>query len=126
MRFIDASVPRFVVAGTMNTGLTYIAYLALLRISTYRVAFTLAFAMGILVSYLFNARFVFQRPTSWPSFLRFMLIYVVQYVLGLLIVSLCVEWLDMTAMLAPLIALAVTVPLTYLLSRTLFVGRQPL
>ena len=48
----------------------------------------------------------------------------VQYLLGLLLVALCVEWLGLAAWLAPLIALGVTIPLTYLLSRALFMGAE--
>jgi putative flippase GtrA len=120
MKSIDGSAPRFVAAGAVNTAATYVAYLALLQIAMYRVAFTLAFAAGILLSYALNARFVFRRPASWRSAWRFPLIYLLQYVLGLALVSICVEWLHAPQWLAPLIPLAVTTPLTYLAMRKLF------
>ena len=34
MKFIDASLPRFLVAGAVNTGLTYLGYLLLLQVAT--------------------------------------------------------------------------------------------
>jgi putative flippase GtrA len=120
MKFIDASAPRFVAAGVVNTAATYVAYLALLQVAVYHVAFTLAFVAGILLSYALNARFVFRRPASWRSAWRFPLIYVLQYALGLALVSICVEWLRAPTWLAPLMALVVTVPLTYLAMRKLF------
>ncbi|HEV8500226.1 MAG TPA: GtrA family protein [Casimicrobiaceae bacterium] len=120
MKFIDASAPRFVAAGAVNTAATYAAYLALLQIAAYRVAFTLAFVAGILLSYALNARFVFRRPASWRSAWRFPLIYLLQYALGLALVSVCVEWLQAPTWFAPLMALVVTVPLTYLAMRKLF------
>jgi putative flippase GtrA len=124
MRSIDASVTRFLMAGMVNTGLTYGTYLLLLQVSPYGVAFTIAFVLGIFLSYLLNTRFVFRRPASWRSFFRFPLIYIAQYLLGLLLVSFCVEWMNMAEWLAPLIALVVTIPLSYLLSRALFIGRR--
>jgi putative flippase GtrA len=124
MRSIDTSIPRFLVAGAANTGLTYLAYLLLLQVTVYRVAYSIAFVIGILASYLLNARFVFRRPASWRSFLQFPLIYAVQYLLGLLLVSLFIEWLGLTAWVAPLVALTLTIPLTYWLSRALFVGKE--
>jgi len=123
MKFIDSSVQRFLIAGVANTGLTYLAYLLLLQVSPYGVAFTVAFVLGILASYLLNALFVFRRRMSWRSFFRFPLIYMVQYLLGLLLVSLCVEWFGVAAWIAPLIALTVTIPLTYLMSRAVFGAR---
>lgn len=124
MRFIDGTIPRFAVAGVVNTGATYIAYLLLLQVASYRVAFTLAFVLGILLSYALSALFVFRQRTSWRTFLRFPWIYVVQYLLGLLLVTLAVEWLGLPAWLAPLAALSITIPLTYLLSRALFAGES--
>jgi putative flippase GtrA len=120
MKFIDASALRFVAAGALNTAATYVVYLALLPVAMYRVAFTLAFAAGILLSYALNAWFVFRRPASWRSAWRFPLIYLLQFALGLALVSICVEWLHAPPWLAPLIALVVTVPLTYLAMRKLF------
>jgi putative flippase GtrA len=125
MRFIDASVPRFLAAGTLNTALTYVAYLLLLKVSPYRAAFTLSFMLGIVISYVLSTRFVFRRPATRRSMLRFPLICVAQYLLGLLLVSLCVSWLGMPTWMAPLAALVLTIPLTYLLTRTLLTGRQP-
>ena len=122
MRFTDGRVFRFLVAGSVNTAITYIAYLLLLQVSAYRVAFTVSFVFGILVSYILSARFVFRRPASRRSFLQFPLVYAAQYLLGLLLVTICVEQLGMPSWLAPLTALAVTIPITYLLSRQLFVG----
>ncbi|MFO1305809.1 MAG: GtrA family protein [Burkholderiales bacterium] len=119
------SVPRFLLAGVFNTALTYAIYVLLLRFVPYAVAFTLAYVMGILVSYALNARFVFRRQASWKSFVRFPFVYVAQYLAGLLLVSLLVEWLSVPAWLAPVAALAVTIPLTYVLSRAVFSGARP-
>jgi len=119
------SVPRFLVAGVLNTALTYLLYVLLLQVVSYRVAFTLAYVAGILVSYALSARFVFRKQTSWRSFLRFPFVYLAQYLAGLLLVSLLVEWLSVPAWLAPLVALLVTIPLTYVLSRAVFAGARP-
>jgi len=123
MKSSDGRVLRFVVAGAVNTGLSWLAYLALLRVTGYRVAFTISFVLGILLSYALNARFVFRRPVEWGSFLRFPLVYLVQYLAGLLLVSLLVEWLRIEAWIAPLLVLVVTIPLTYVLTRAVFAAR---
>jgi len=122
MKSIDATVPRFLVAGLVNTGVTYALYLLLLRILAYRTAFSIAFIVGILLSYALNARFVFRRPATWASLIRFPLVYLVQYFGGLALVSILVEWVGVPTWLAPILALLVTIPLTYTLSRLVFVS----
>jgi putative flippase GtrA len=119
------SVPRFLMAGVFNTALTYAIYVLLLQVVSYPVAFTVAYVAGILVSYALSARFVFRREASWRSFLRFPFVYLAQYLAGLLLVSLLVEWLAVPAWLAPIVALIVTIPLTYVLSRAVFAGARP-
>ncbi|MEP7063559.1 MAG: GtrA family protein [Betaproteobacteria bacterium] len=123
MRSIDASALRFLAAGALNTALTYAVYLLLLQWVAYRWAFTLAFALGIAASYALNARYVFRAQATWRSFARFPLIYTLQYILGLVLVASCIDRLGMPTWLAPLVALAVTIPVTYLLSRALFAKR---
>lgn len=116
----DGSVPRFLVAGTVNTGVTYALYLVLLAFADYRIAFTVSFVAGILLSYALNARFVFRRPAQWSTFLRFPLLYAGQYLAGMLLLAVVVEWLGVPAWLGPLVVLAVMVPATYLLTRMIF------
>jgi putative flippase GtrA len=116
------SVPRFLIAGLVNTGVSYVAYLLLLRVAPYRTAFTIAFLFGILFSYALQSRFVFRRQAGWRSFSRFPFVYVAQYLAGLGLVSLLVEWWAVPAWLAPLLVLAVTIPLTYVLTRAVFKG----
>lgn len=123
MRFASSRLPRYVVAGLVNTGVTYVIYVLALRIAPYRVAFTVAFVLGIVLSYALNARFVFERRAAWSSFLRFPFVYLAQYLAGLVIVSALVDMLGVDARLAPLVALAVTVPLTYLLTRAVFLRK---
>jgi putative flippase GtrA len=123
MRFIDSRIPRYLAAGIVNTGVTYVVYVLLLRVSPYRVAFTIAFVLGILLSYALNARFVFARRAQWRSFLRFPFVYLGQYLAGLALVSMLVEWGGVDMRVAPLVALVVTIPLTYLLTRAVFIGK---
>ncbi len=120
MKFFDGSVARFLLAGTLNTGATYAVYLLLLQVAPYAIAFSISFVAGILLSYALNARFVFRRRTAWHSFLRFPLIYLVQYLIAMLLVALCVERLGIAPWLAPLLCLVVTIPMTYVLARAVF------
>ncbi len=115
---------RFLFSGTLNTGLSYLFYLALLQFLTYRSAYTIAFVFGILISYFLNAVFVFKVGISLKSLLRFPLVYLAQYVLGIVLVIILVEYASVAHWLAPVLAILITVPLTFILARTVFASEK--
>jgi putative flippase GtrA len=120
-QFVEAG--RFVVAGFLNTGITYAIYLILLVWFGYELSYALSYAAGIVISYLANAIFVFRRPIKMRSAMAFPLVYAAQFLIGFLLMKLLVDWLMMPVEIAPLMTVAVTLPLTYLLSRKIITGR---
>ena len=116
---------RFLATGTANTVASYALYVALLPVLPYLVAYTVAYAFGIVLSYALMTRFVFRRAARWSTAVRFPLIYVVQYGLGSGTIYLLVEHGRVAAWLAAAIAMIVVVPTTFLLARWLFVRHAP-
>lgn len=116
-------IRRFLISGATNTALTYLLYLGTLGALGHRLAYTLAFASGLLLVYLLNRHFVFRTHAGWRSVLAMPLIYLVQYLVGLGVVEIWVGVLGWHAALAPLAAIGVTVPISYLLSRKAFLRR---
>ncbi len=114
------SFGRFLTSGAFNTLATYLLYLGLLTRLSYRVSFTIAFACGIGLAYAMNRYLVFRQPGGRRGPLWVTLIYAGQYLLNLALVSAWVQWLSAPAALAPLFAIALTLPLTYLLNRRVF------
>jgi putative flippase GtrA len=110
-------VGRFLLSGAVNTGVTYVIYLLLLRVVSYTISFTIAFAAGIALSFILNRTFVFGKPRLARRHLLFPLVYVVQYLVGLGIVHLWVGYAGWEPRWAPLASIVVTVPLTFLLSK---------
>ncbi len=111
---------RYLLAGGINTLVTYIAYLMLLQVLHYRWAYVLAFALGVGLSFVLLRHLVFARPGK-----RYSLAYVaashgLQLLLGLLVVELWVVWLHGPAWLAPLAAVLVCVPIMFVLQRWIF------
>ena len=121
LRRPDSQVWRFLLAGAANTLLTYLLYLLLLKPVGHRLAYGLAYAAGIGLAYVLGRGFVFKRHAGWRSVLLTPLIYLLQFCAGLLIVEVWVTVLGLRAELAPLVAVAATLPLTYVLSRWAFV-----
>ena len=62
---------RFLLAGGVNTLLSYGIYLLFLLLFPYRIAYTISFLAGIALSYWLVSRFVFQRSLSLHSALQF-------------------------------------------------------
>ena len=124
LRRLDGQILRFLLAGAANTLLTYLLYLLLLGHVGHRLAYALAYVAGIGLAYVLGRGFVFRRHDGWRSVLLTPLIYLLQFCIGLLFVELWITWLGLPAEFAPLLAIAATLPLTYVLSRWAFARRQ--
>lgn len=123
MKSFSGEPLRFLVAGGFNTAVTYLVYLGALQFVPYRVAYSTSFAVGIFLGYAVNTWFVFKAPWNWRKMLAYPLVYLMQYLVGLLMLSLLVEsgWVDKR--LAPLIVVILTLPLTFVASRYLIKGK---
>jgi putative flippase GtrA len=116
-KFSDPEFLRFLAVGAFNTAAGYVLYLGLLQVFGYRVAYSIAFVLGVLMSYALNTRYVFRQPFSWSKLLQFPLVYLAQYALGIALLYVLVEVLSVAAFAAPLIVVVVSVPVTFILSR---------
>lgn len=124
---LRASLPtiaRFLAGGALNTGSTFVLYWLLLLFIDYRAAYAISFAAGILISYLINTRFVFRTEHSLRKLLLFPAIYLITYAAGAWTLHTAVDRFAVDASLAPFISICATLPLTYLLTRLVLVGRQ--
>lgn len=123
---VPGSVLRFLVAGAATTVVTLGLYVLLLNIVPYALAYTVAFVIGIFMAYLLNSVFVFRAATSMRTFALFPLIYLVQYLVGLTVAAIWVDLLGLPPEFAALAAIVVTLPITYLLTRSLLTRRRSL
>lgn len=110
---------RFLIGGVLNVVVGYGAYLIFLHWLRYEVAYALAYVLGIAVSYVFGALYVFRQPMRWRSALRYPLVYLLQLLLGLILLKLLVDFMHMPQRFAPLAVAVLTIPATYLASRTI-------
>jgi putative flippase GtrA len=110
---------RFIFFGAVNTGITFVMYVFLLWFLSYGIAYTISYAAGILISYWLNAMFVFQEPLRIGRALQYPLVYLLQYLLGLVLLFLLVEVAHVSKIVALLLIVVLTLPITFLLSRYL-------
>lgn len=115
---------RFLVSGVFNTALTYVVYLLLLMVIPYQLSYTISYVLGIVLAFWLNRSFVFKSHRGIRSLLFFPFVYLFQYLIGMLMLWVWVERLGLNQELAPIAAVVITVPLTYVLSRLVFVQRQ--
>ncbi|QXI21348.1 GtrA family protein [Pseudomonas iranensis] len=125
-KLLEIKFVRFLLTGGLNTALTYILYLALLSFLPYIWSYSISYVCGIFLAFLLSRFFVFKEHQGLKSALLFPFVYLAQYILGVFIVWLWVKKLSLPDYLAPLAAIALTLPLTFVLSRLVFVkGRTP-
>jgi putative flippase GtrA len=115
---------RYVLGGAANSLATWVLYVGLLRLLTYRAAYSVAFAAGVLLSFVVNSWFVFRVPLRWRRLIPYPGVYLAQYLVGYAAVSLLVERGGLPAPVAPLVALVVTVPLGFVLTRLVLAVRR--
>lgn len=116
-KFFSLEFIKFIIIGCINTGAGYVLYLAFIQAMAYPYAYSLSFSLSIVISYLLNAHFVFNEPLSFKKFLAFPLVYLVQYLSGLVLMYLAVEQLSIPVSLAPLLVVIITLPVTFLLAQ---------
>ena len=122
MKFFSAEATRFLFFGALNTAIGYALYLGLLIWLSYSAAYSLAYVMGIVISYALNTWFVFRAPWRWRRLMTYPIVYVAQYLLGMALMLLLVEGIGVDPVWAPLFVVALTVPVTFLLSRQVIKG----
>ena len=120
---LERSAVRFLIAGGLNSLATYLFYLALLLAVPYAWAYSLSYSAGIVLSFVLNSLFVFRVPLRWRKLLPYPSVYLAQYLLGLGVIYAGVELLRWDERLMPLAALAVTVPVSFVLTRWILRGK---
>ena len=115
---------RFLIVGALNTAAGYALYLLLLRVGPYAVAYTLTWVSGIVLAFVSHSLYVFRTPLRWRRLLPYPLVYLGQYLLGLVVLYLGVEVLGWSERIVPALALAVTLPVSYLMNRMVLVTRS--
>lgn len=108
---------KFLVTGSINTGLTYVIYLLLLLELDYRVAYLLSFVSGIAIALMLNSKFVFRTALTLRKAAGFVAAYCLQLVAGIFILQLLVQQTSLSPAIAPVCAMVFTVPLSFVMSR---------
>jgi len=124
MHILSNTFFRFLLSGGLNTAVTYLLYLLLMIYLPYWAAYSISFLAGMLFSYVMNCKFVFRAHRGVVSLLGLPMVYLVQYIFGGLLLWLWVGVAEMDASVGPLFVVCVTFPVTFVLTRYVFVARH--
>lgn len=117
-----AAAWRFLLVGGANTLATTVLLIVLSYFVEGWLAYTIAFAAGIVFSTVLASRWVFTRAGSWRATLLYLLCYVAIYLVGLAVVA-GIRSLDWPAFLNAL-SVFVTAPLGFVAGRLVFRKQQ--
>ncbi|HEY4455946.1 MAG TPA: GtrA family protein [Pseudonocardiaceae bacterium] len=121
-RFNLGRILRFAIVGVINTGTFYVLYLLFKKISLpYFLAYTVAFILAMIGSYFLNCYFTFKVKPTWKKFLLFPLSNLANYVITSVGLVVLVHALNMNTTIAPLVAAAIAIPITYVVVQYLLV-----
>lgn len=114
---------RFLASGAFNTLLTLGLYWLLLFALPPQVSYAVSFGAGIVLSYVLNLRYVFRERHSMRKMALFPLIYLLIYGMGATVLHLAIHRVGIPAAVAPLLSIACTVPVSFVLIRWLLADR---
>jgi len=108
---------KFSGVGIITTLASYSLYLFLIVFFNYQIAYVVAFVSGIAFSFVLNSTYVFKVQQTVRKFILFPLVYLVQYLLGAMLMGVVIEVLGVSNLIAPLFVIFCLMPVSYLLSK---------
>lgn len=114
---------KFLIAGTLNTLLTYFIYLGLLLLMPYIWAYSLTYAIGIVLGYFLNTKWVFKKAANLRTATVYPLSYGFNYLFGVVTLWYLIETIKLPKEIAPLVVVTISVPIMYLFTKAIFQGK---
>ena len=108
---------RFIIVGASNTAITFILYLWIANFVDYRIAYTITYALGVVVAYFLSSMFVFKVPVSLSRFFKYPIVYIIQYVYGVMAIWFISETLMVRHEYAMAFVVITSIPLTFVVTR---------
>ncbi|MEA4871027.1 MAG: GtrA family protein [Christensenella sp.] len=116
-----AQFMKFGVVGVSNTLISLGVYYLLLTFGChYLLANAAGFVLSVLNSYFWNSRFIFRdklETSGWRALGKVFLSYGVSFGLSTVLMLLFVQVLHISAYLAPVLRLVLTVPLNFVMNK---------
>ncbi|MCB1615267.1 MAG: GtrA family protein [Pseudomonadales bacterium] len=118
-KILDFEVVRFLVAGSLNTGLMYLLYLLLIWAGhSYPLALTMDYVVGIPFSYLLQRYWTFMpKGKLQMSFLKYVLTYIGVFVGNMVLSVILIESGMLGPVIGQFVSLALVIVMSYLVQK---------
>ena len=111
---------RFASVGAICTALHYAIYYVLQKFVSPTPAYTAGYALSFICNYFLTTFFTFKSKTSAGNALGFAGCHAVNYLISIGLLNLFI-YLGIDKLIAPILVLAIAIPVNFILLRTLFV-----
>ena len=116
---------KFCVVGTSNASVSLLVYYGCLFFGVnYVLANIISWVAGVTNSFYWNNKYVFSVAEEWwKALLKSYLSYGFSLVSGTFLLSFLVEVVDISVILAPIIVMAIMIPINFFLNKKWVFGR---
>lgn len=119
-----ATFLRFLAVGGANTAASLVVYWLALPWMAPQPAYAVSFLFGVVLGYLLHTRYAFRTRRDWRSFAAWPLVCLAGWAVGAGALALAIGMLGIDPRLAPLLSVAASVPVTFLLGRWVLAPRR--
>ena len=113
---------RFLITGCLNAAVSFLLYQIVLLIAPYWLAFSISYVAGMVFSWSVNSVYSFSVRPQVRRILPYAAVSIANYFIGLQILTWLVETIGVHEVVAPLIVIALLVPLSYVGTRMALLG----
>jgi len=113
MKFTNKEFFKFLSVGAFNTASTYILYLIAIWFTSYQVAYVISYCFGLLLVSILNVKFVYNQPICFKNSIKTIMVYLIQFAIGFILITMCVGYLGIDKRVAPLIIIIILIPFTF-------------
>ena len=119
---------KFGIVGVSNTAISLLVYYAVLLLNKdwYQIGNAAGFIVSVLNSFYWNSKFVFKvQDNQLSRLVKTFTAYGSNLLLGAVLLHLFIEKLGISAFIAPLINLCITIPLNFVLNKFWVMKKTP-
>ncbi len=120
MKKIFKQFTQFGLVGVSNVLVTYGIYYVLVLVGiNYLFANTVGYIIGILNSYYWNNKYVFQNKiqNNVSKLVKVFASYFITYIINIVVLDMLVERVRISRFAAPVIIIIITIPINFLLNK---------
>jgi len=118
-------ITRFFIVGASNTLLVYLLYVVLIKLGVdYKLALFFDYLFGILFGYLLNRYWTFASNKHRLSFIKYVVLYIVVFILNILFLILLVDFLLLDPIYSQFFIVLIISLVSFLVQNTWVFSRQ--